>query len=541
MKPSAVKVAALLALGLGGAMLVSTARGQDAQPPPRVCIVPPLLFCPPSAPPPPPPSPPPRSPPPVEPEPPREPQPDTVTPTYVRYDEHRILIRVRRGTTRKEMAGALERAGVVRERRLRKIRFEVVLAQEGKRDQALAALRRERSVAAVERETLVDALDVDPNDPFWSDQWGLRLTHFPKGWSVTRGSSRVVVAVLDTGVDATQPDLRGAVGAGYDFVNADSDPRDDNGHGTAVAGVVAARGGNGIGLAGACWACTIMPIKVLDEDGSGNTAAIAAGILWAVDHGANVINLSLGGPGATDVLSGAVRYALGRNVVVVAAAGNNGSTTAFYPAALPSVLGVAATTAEDQLYSWSNHGPWVEVAAPGCNVAPWPGATYVDFCGTSSATPLVSGLAALYRAARPEATVTETLSAVEKAVVPVAADVRRGRVDAGLAIPPQSGAPNRSDMPSVTALKLRGILDRKASSRIYSREVGAGRIVARLTFRPGLRLALWLSMKGRPITRASGSSPLGVVATVPAGTIRLLVAGRHKPASFTLTVSHVKP
>ena len=136
--------------------------------------------------------------------------------------------------------------------------------------------------------------NVEPNDEFWGQEWSPVTTHAPQAWDLTTGSPSVVVAVVDTGVDATQPDLEGRVLGGYDFVNGDGDATDDNGHGTAVAGVIAAAGNNEIGVAGYCWQCRILPVKVLGSDGSGFNSWVASGILWAVDHGARVINTSLG-------------------------------------------------------------------------------------------------------------------------------------------------------------------------------------------------------------------------------------------------------
>src|SRR5206468_9137630 len=131
-----------------------------------------------------------------------------------------------------------------------------------------------------------EAFDTTPDDSDWPLQEGLRVAGFPKAWDVTRGAARVVVAVLDSGVDPNQPDLRGALVPGRDFVNSDADAADDHGHGTAVAGVIAARANNREGAAGVCWRCSVMPVKVLDSHGTGDDTVIAAGIVWAVDHGA---------------------------------------------------------------------------------------------------------------------------------------------------------------------------------------------------------------------------------------------------------------
>jgi subtilisin family serine protease len=266
-----------------------------------------------------------------------------------------------------------------------------------------------------------------PTDPLWGQQWGAALTKAPTAWAVTKGFPSTVVAVLDTGVDQSQPDLRGAFVAGYDFVNNDADPSDDLGHGTAVAGLVAARGNNGLGGAGSCPRCSIMPVKVAAADGTASEANVASGITWATDHGARVINLSLGGPYGTTV-AGAVSYARSRGVLVAAAAGNNGNSNLVYPAANPGVLSVAASQPNDQLYSWSNYGSWVAVAAPGCDLTTLRGAGYGEFCGTSASTPVVSGLAALAMSYAP----TASADAIKQAITSSAhgvGGVIYGRVD----------------------------------------------------------------------------------------------------------------
>jgi hypothetical protein len=528
---------ALLVLTAGTGLLASTARGDDAQ----IRLLPPCLAgfpvlpCPTTTAPGPPPPPPLHSPPPVE-----ERRPMVTTPTTVRYDPRRIVVRFRPRTPKGTIDAAFARAGVTPERVLPRLGFHLVRAAEGRRDEALASLRREPSVRGVERETIVDGLDTLPNDPAWPEQWGLHTVGFARAWDVTRGSPSIVVAVLDTGIDRTHSDLDGAVLSGFDFVNLDADATDDHGHGTAVAGIVAARGNNALGLTGACWSCALLPVKVLGADGTGTTAAIAAGVVWAADRGASVINLSLGSPGTTDVLSASVQYATRKNVVVVAAAGNSGSTTPFYPAAESSVVGVAATNQDDRLYSWSNHGAWVRVAAPGCNVAPWPADAYIELCGTSAAAPLVSGLAALLRAANPQATVQQTVDALEKAVVPVPGELRHGRVSAGQAIMQLTPATPPRAAVRVTS-RFSGRLTPRTRRALYERRVGPGRIVARLTFDKGRRLSLWLASPNRPVTRMSGKSPLKLVSTTRGGKIRLLVAGRPRRASYRLTVSYVTP
>jgi thermitase len=221
-----------------------------------------------------------------------------------------------------------------------------------------------------------------------------------------------VIAVVDTGVQSSHPDLAGKVVAGYDFVNNDSDPSDDQGHGTHCAGIAAAQTNNGTGIAGiAGWngdssasdavSTKIMPVKVLAADGSGTTSGVADGIIYAADHGAKVINLSLGG-GGTITLENAVNYAFSKGCVIVGAAGNSGSSSLSYPGAYPNVLSVASTDSTDTLSNFSNYGSWVKVAAPGQDIAStYINGGYVYMSGTSMATPLVAGQAALIRSQNP--------------------------------------------------------------------------------------------------------------------------------------------
>ena len=239
-------------------------------------------------------------------------------------------------------------------------------------------LTRIRGVRFVERNHVVmrvaatDFAQAVPTDPLWPDQWGPALIGAPAVWKLTTGSPRVVIAVLDTGVDSSQRDLRQALVPGYDFVNGDPDPNDDNGHGTRTAGIVGARADNGVGISGVCPGCSVMPVKVVGADGTATGLQIASGITWATDHGASIISLSLGGSQSATVAE-AVHYAESKGVLVVAAAGNNGNSQPFYPAAYPGVLSVAGTDPDNQLYPWSNRGSWVAVAAPGCDVTTFSG------------------------------------------------------------------------------------------------------------------------------------------------------------------------
>lgn len=262
-------------------------------------------------------------------------------------------------------------------------------------EQKIQELQLVTGVAYVEPNYSVQAMDLIPNDPGWSFQYGLTAIRAPQGWSLSTGSSSVTIAILDSGVDLGHEDLAGRIVAGYDFVNNDSVPQDDFGHGTLVAGIAAASGNNGTGVAGVSWRARIMPLKVLNNSGGGSYANVAAGILWAADHGAQVINLSLGGAAPSVTLQDAVLYAYNKGILLVAASGNNGGAQVLYPARYPEVMAVGATNFSNQPSSISNYGPEVDVAAPGENIySLWPGG-YFTQSGTSMSAPFVSGLAAI--------------------------------------------------------------------------------------------------------------------------------------------------
>ncbi len=277
---------------------------------------------------------------------------------------------------------------------VRVIRVPAVAAEK-----LLQALQRNADVEYAEPDPVAQALGTS-NDPYFASQWHLAKIEAPAAWDSTTGSSGVIVAVLDTGVLASHPDLTGKVLAGYDFVNNDADASDDQGHGTAVAGISAAASNNQLGIAGVAWANPILPVKVLGADGSGNHSAIANGITWAADRGARIINLSLGGTGSSSTLQNAVNYAWNKGAVIVAAAGNNGDNIAFYPAACQNVVSVSATDSADGRPAWSNYGSSVDVSAPGADILTLYGAdSYASWNGTSFSCPVASGVVALMRSA----------------------------------------------------------------------------------------------------------------------------------------------
>lgn len=234
-----------------------------------------------------------------------------------------------------------------------------------------------------------------PDDPWFANQWGMVRVQAPEAWEVTTGSAAINVAILDTGIDTAHPDLAARIVDSRNFTSSVT-VEDVYGHGTHVAGIAAAITNNGIGVAGLGYSSSIMNVKVLGDDGIGLYSWIIQGIVWAVDNGAHVINMSLGGPIASSALEDAVNYAWDNGVVVVAAAGNYGGSEPFYPAYYVNSIAVAATDSYDNRAAWSNHGDWVDVAAPGVTIASTlDGGGYGYKSGTSMASPHVAGLAAL--------------------------------------------------------------------------------------------------------------------------------------------------
>jgi subtilisin family serine protease len=452
-------------------------------------------------------------------------------------------------------ASAIEmRNHALRLARIDQLGVDVLEVPAGNLESALAGLRASPGVRYAELDGRVHALRA-PNDVLLPDQWSVSRIRAERAWDVTTGSPSVVIAVIDTGVDAGQADLRGKLVPGFDFANNDADPADDNGHGTAVAGVAAASSDNQIGITGFCWQCRLMPVKVLGADGNGYDSAVAQAIVWATDHGARVLNLSLGGPAGDATLTSAAQYAWAHGALVVAAAGNDSSSLLNYPAALPNVVSVGASDENDHLFTFSNSSALL--AAPGENTATGQGGGYVSFLGTSSAAPVVSGVAALAFSLVPGASPSQVEQALVAAAAPMPG-VARGRVDAygtlqqlGGAPPAQGAAPDsqpagRAGSPRpVSGARVRKttvITGRFRRARTFVLRPEAGILTATIALRRGLRKAVRLRLVGpggTTVASARGTRRATLQATVRRASYRLALRAQNTaPIPFRLTLSY---
>ena len=328
---------------------------------------------------------------------------------------------------------------------------------------AVNELRADPSVAYAEPDYLAHVI-ATPNDPEFANQWGLTKINAPAAWDTTTGSNDVVIAVVDAGIDSTHPDLSGQLWTnpgeiagngidddsdgyvddirGWNIVGNNADLSDNTGHGTQVAGVIAAATNNSAGIAGVCWNCRLMIVKVMQTGGVANYSDIATGVLYAAQKGAKVINLSLGGNSDSATLKAAIASA-SSTAVIVGGAGNDNSSAAFYPAAYDDyVLAVAGTTDTDAKVASSNYGTWVGVSAPGVAIrTTFNGGTYADSSGTSMAAPFAAGLAGLIRSQNPtwsanltRAQIVNTTDNIDSANPGYAGKLGSGRINAQKAV-----------------------------------------------------------------------------------------------------------
>lgn len=355
---------------------------------------------------------------------------------------NRLLVKFSAGINPEEVARRLNLRITAK---VEKLDVTVLEGQDNISD-LVSSLRREK-IEYVEIDGVAEKSDA--NDTLYTSQWALpkiswnKLDSSASAYNISSPSARI--AIIDTGVDYTHPDLIGKVDTqnDYDFANNDSDAIDDESHGTHVAGIAASNTNNSNGIAGVSINTNqILPIKVLDSQGYGYYSWISSGIIWAVDHGARVINLSLGGSSNSKTLENAVNYAWNKGAVVVAAAGNSGTTQRLYPAYYSNVIAVWASTQTDSKASFSNYGNWVDIGAPGVSIlstVPLNLDTdgnvngYSSWGGTSMATPHVSGVAGLLVGQNPTWTQSQIRTKIESSAdkLPSDRNFTRGNLGKG--------------------------------------------------------------------------------------------------------------
>ncbi len=340
-----------------------------------------------------------------------------------------VLVGWNESATKRMRSQVLAARGWETLRSIEELSVDIVLVPKGEELAAAAALQADPAVAYAEPDYLayaagafaaplrqsnppLSAQGVQPNDTFWNAQWNLRRVQAPLAWELTTGAPAVVVAVIDSGIDLAHPEFAGRLQPGFDYVDWDTVPQDQFGHGTHVSGVVAAAGNNGLGVAGSAWNIQLVPLRALDRTGVGTASNIALAIQAAANRRVDVINLSLALSGPSITVQNAIIAASNNGVLLIAAAGNDSlpgqlPAPVSYPAAYPEVVAVAATTRWDERAGYSNGGTALELAAPGGEASD-PifsaslGGGYAMLHGTSIAAAHVSGAAALLRGQAPQ-------------------------------------------------------------------------------------------------------------------------------------------
>ncbi len=380
-----------------------------------------------------------------------------------------------------------------------------------------AAYLADPAVAQVEND-VVRSAGALPNDPQYGTQWNL-----PKiGWDVAHDSvtptKTAIIAILDTGIDASHPDLAGHVLAGYSAFTGSNAQTDPNGHGTEMAGIAAASTDNTTGIAGVAYGgVSLLPVQVLGSGGTGEDSDIIAGVVWAADHGANVILMSFSNPGYSSALQSAIDYAWSKNVVVVAATGNGGSKVPTYPAGDTHVVGVSATDQNDTLATSSNYGPDTFLAAPGEDIpATMAGGTYATVSGTSAAAAQVAGAAALLMAIDPSLTNGVVIGRLARTADPAGTSEQtgNGRLNLGRAVSDTStdpvvpaGAPGGGPLvgPYVAAARsVRAISVGSQSGTVTYKTAGSATFLITVTPTGGGNGSTRLTVTGLP-TGATGA------------------------------------
>jgi thermitase len=329
------------------------------------------------------------------------------------YVPGQVLVKFHPGTPASEVARAHAAAHSAVLDEIPQIGVQIVELPPGLSvGKAIGFYERNPNVEFVEPDYYVEAALV-PNDPYYTyGQLRLQLMESEAAWDITTGEPSVLVAVLDTGIVLSHPDLQHRIVAGWDFVDSDACPDDGHGHGTTVTGVMGADSNNGEGIAGVSWHNPTLCVRIGTAGGYTSGSMMAQGVAYAADQGARAINLSFAGPGYLASVATAVDYAWNKGAVVVAAAGNSADTMPYYPAALPHVVAVSGLGSYDTLIDYSNYGAWIDVCAPAGSLTTDALVGYANWGGTSIAAPYVTGLFGLVFSANQDLTPQQAVDIV---------------------------------------------------------------------------------------------------------------------------------
>jgi thermitase len=353
-----------------------------------------------------------------------------------------LLVTVRPGVDRGRAEGLYKAHGAAIIDEIPQIHTHLIRVPPQALEQVEQALSRRPEVEAVQKNRRHPP-GLVPNDPQYASQWHLPKIAAPQAWDYLDWKPEVTVAILDSGVDPTHPDLAANLVPGYNFYSNNTNTADVYGHGTKVAGAAAAVTDNDTGVASPAYQAFIMPIRVTGTDGWAYSSTLAQGLTWAADHGARVMNMSFGSVADDKTITSAAQYAMKKGAVVVAAAGNSGAEEPVPEN--PYMISVSATDSSDRLCSFSSRGAYVDLAAPGSGIySTLSGGGYGYVSGTSFSSPIVAGVAAAVLAVNPDLTPQEVEGILEETAVDLGAagydtSFGHGRVNAGAAVARAAG------------------------------------------------------------------------------------------------------
>ena len=315
-----------------------------------------------------------------------------------------LLVQAKAGVAKGKIDQLLKSHGAGTAGEIEKIKVRKIKVPTHALEKVRQALAKNPNISFVEKNFIADAA-YEPNDYRYPSQWHLPKIAAPGAWDMDTGSGSVPIAIIDSGVDPSHPDLIDKLIPGYNFLGGNTDTHDVRGHGTAVAGAAAATTNNLTGVAGVAWESPIMPLVVLNADDWASYYDIARAITFAADNGVRVMNISIGGSSSSSTLQNAANYAWNKGAIIFACAHNYSTSTPYYPAACANVVAVSATTSSDTRASFSNYGNWVDISAPGTSILTTNrGGGYGSWNGTSFSSPIAAGVAALILSADPSLT-----------------------------------------------------------------------------------------------------------------------------------------